>query len=72
MSRERRNARTTVPVRVRGRIVTILTGEASITSIVQITKTPRAAHTSGVRPIERRGACIDPIIVNSYIFKNII
>ena len=58
---ERRKARPTVPVRVRGRIVTILIGKPRIASVVKITKTPRAAHTSGVRPIERRGACIDPV-----------
>ena len=61
MLRERGNARTAVPVSVRGRIVTILAGETRIASVIKIPKTPRAPHTSGVRPIERRGACIDPV-----------
>ena len=49
-------SRTTVPVRVRRRIVTILTSETSIRPIVQVTKTPRRTHSRRVRPIERTSA----------------
>ena len=50
-------ARPPVPVRVRGRIVTILTSETSIRPIVQVTKTPRRTYSRRVRPIERTSAC---------------
>ena len=50
------NPRPAIPVRVRRRIVPILTREASIASVVQIRKAPRATHAGGVRPIEGRQA----------------
>ena len=42
----------TIPVRVTGRIVAILTGQSSIRPIIQVAVPPRAPHASGVRPIE--------------------
>ena len=47
-------ARPDVPVRVRRVVVAIKTSQASIPSVVQITKPIRNANPSGVRAIERR------------------
>lgn len=47
-----RKPRTTIPVRVRGRIVAILVRQARISVIVEIAVTPRATNASRVRTIE--------------------
>ena len=55
------NSRTTIPVRVTRRVVTILTSQARAPAVVQIHKTPRTTHASGVRPVKSRSRARIPL-----------